>query len=57
MAIRVIGGYTLKEIRAYYSMSEATVGQSNRRLREKIGRDRKLKSILSKVNRLLNVET
>ena len=51
------GGYTLKEIGAYYSMSEAAVSQSNRRLREKIDRDRNLKSILSKVKTLLNVET
>ena len=49
-------GYRLKEIGAYYSMSEAAVSQSNRRLREQIDRDRKLKSILSKVKRLLNVE-
>jgi putative transposase len=51
------GGYTLKEIGAYYSMSEAAVSQSNKRLREKIDRDRKLKSILSKAKTLLNVET
>jgi putative transposase len=51
------GGYTLKAIGAYYSMSEAAVSQSNKRLKEKIDRDRKLKSILSKVKRLLNVET
>jgi hypothetical protein len=38
-------------------MSEAAVSQSNKRLREKIDRDRKLKSILSKVKSLLNVET
>jgi len=38
-------------------MSEAAVSQSNKRLREKIDRDRNFKSILSKVKGLLNVET
>ena len=41
---------------AIYSMSEAAVSQSNKRLREKISRDRKLKSILSKVKSILNVD-
>jgi len=54
---RQYGGYTLKEIGAYYSMSEAAVSQSNKRLREKIDRDRNFKSILSEVKGLLNVET
>jgi len=38
-------------------MSEAAVSQSNKRLKEKIDRDRNLKHILSEVKGLLNVET
>jgi REP element-mobilizing transposase RayT len=51
------GGYTLKEIGAFYCVSEAAVCQSNRRLRGKIERDEQIKRILSKTKKLLNVET
>jgi len=52
--------YSLKEIGAYYGMRGSAVSQSNRRFKERISKERKLKKILGKIIRdinLLNVET
>ena len=51
------GGYRLKDIGAYYHMRGSAVSQSNRRLKEKIDRDRKFKKKLKEIKDMLNIET
>jgi hypothetical protein len=54
------GGYRLKEIGAYYGMRGSAVSRSNRRVKEKIDRNGRLKRILRgilKDMKLLIVET
>lgn len=54
------GGYALKEIGAHYGMRGSAVSQSNRRLRQSIIEDPRLKEVLGKMverSSELNVET
>jgi hypothetical protein len=46
-----IGGYSLKEIGAYYGMRGPAVSQSNRRLKAHISRDKELKKIIVKIKK------
>jgi hypothetical protein len=51
------GGYSLKDIGAYHGMNESAVSQSNRRLAAILEKDKDLKKIITKIGKMLNVET
>ena len=46
-----IGGYSLKQIGAYYAMRGSAVSQSNRRFKQDIANDKKLRKILIDIKR------
>lgn len=51
-----IAGYSLSEIGERCGMEGAAVSQSNRRFKEKITRDEKIKRLLDEIKAMLNVE-
>jgi len=54
------GGYSLKEIGSFYGMKEAAVSQANRRFKQTVAGDERLRRAVEKIAtmlRMLNVET